>query len=81
MADVNTSSLRRTIRSSNEAAFARIARELTGWRTVSPFLGLTAAQQDVIENDYRHTEEQRYSKLDSGYKRRLIIIPLRPRGV
>jgi len=48
--------LYRTI--SNED-LARIGRELTGWRTVIPYLGLSTAQQEAIEDDYRLTEEQR----------------------
>ena len=44
------------------ADLARIARELTGWKAVRPFLDLTAAQEDAIESDHpNRTEEQRFS--------------------
>ena len=48
--------LYRTI--SNED-LGRIARELTRWTTVTPYLGLSEAQHEAIKNDYRLTEEQR----------------------
>lgn len=38
---------------------ARIGSKLTRWRTVTPYLGLSTAQHEAIENDHRLTEEQR----------------------
>ena len=38
---------------------ARIARKLTRWTTVTPYLGLSEAQHEAIKNDYRLTQEQR----------------------
>ena len=38
---------------------ARIARKLTRWTTVTPYLGLSEVQHEAIKNDYRLTQEQR----------------------
>lgn len=38
---------------------ARIGSKLTRWRTVTPYLGLSTAQHEAIENDHRLTAEQR----------------------
>ena len=59
MANTQSTSLfdRRIVRNED---LARIARKLTGWKAVSPYLGLSSAQEEAIEDDNRRTEDQRF---------------------
>ena len=53
------SNLRRRI--NNDAALAKIARELTGWTVVRPFSGLSSVDEETIRNNYKGSiEDQRF---------------------